>query len=298
MRLLIASILLVFTPLAAQASGDPFAARVLFDDVDRFYKMFDAANGKPTADQVRRDYIEAGSPGVRDFIPSRIQSPEALAAKIAADRGLYERARRCQSILPKVERRMRASYLAFQWAYPEARLPDTTILIGRGNSGGTAKASGVLVGIEVMCDLQTGSMPVEIQLSNLIAHELVHTQKDNFRGNTLLAAALNEGVADFIGELISGAPVSTEIYAIADSRAAEIELAFAKEMNGTDKSRWLYNGPGTPEWPRDLGYWAGYRIAKSFYDRSQDKRAAIRTMLKSTDAQEFLALSGWAPAAQ
>ena len=45
---------------------------------------------------------------------------------------------------------MRAAYLAFQTALPEAELPDTTILIGRGNSGGTAKPSGVLIGLEGM----------------------------------------------------------------------------------------------------------------------------------------------------
>lgn len=296
MRRKLALTALALSSTMTQAAGDPFAARVRYDDVDRFYQVYDAAQGRPGADQLRRDYIEAGSPGVRDFVPNRIRSPEELAAKIAEDPATYERARQCRAVLPQLERRTRAAYLAFQTALPEATLPDTTILIGRGNSGGTAKASGVLIGLEVMCEPNQGGMPLEVRLGHLVAHELVHTQQASFGYDTLLGAALNEGVAEFVGELISGAPLNVELFAWAETRAGHIERAFAAEMNGMDKSRWLYNGPGTAEWPKDLGYWVGYRIAKAFYDRAPDKRAAIRTMLKSTDAKAFLLASGWAPA--
>jgi hypothetical protein len=282
--------------VSSQAAGDPFAARVRYDDVDRFYAVYDAAGGRPSADQLRRGYIEAGSAGVRDFIPNRIVSPEALAAAVVKDRAMYERARRCRAALPNVSRRMRAAYLAFQAALPEAELPDTTILIGRGNSGGTANASGALIGLEVICDPTPGSVPFDVRLTHLVAHELAHTQQAFFTGDTLLAAALNEGVAEFVGELISGAVINIEMSAKADARAAEIERAFAAEMMGTDTKRWLYNGPGTDAWPSDLAYWIGYRIAKSYYDRTTDKRAAVRALLKSTDARAFLKASGWAPA--
>lgn len=287
---------IVFTAATAQAAGDPFGARVRFDDVDRFYRVYDAAGGKPTADQLRRDYIEAGSAGVRDFVPYRIESPQALAAKIAEDREIYERARQCRAALPNVERRMRAAYLAFQTALPEAELPDTTILIGRGNSGGTSKPAGVLIGLEVVCDPAPGAVPLDVRLTHLVAHELGHTQQAYFRGETLLDKALNEGVAELVGELISGAPLNADMFTKAERRAPEIERAFAAEMAGTDTKRWLYNGRGTDTWPGDLGYWVGYRIAKSYYDRAPDKRAAIRAMLKGTDAQDFLKASGWRPA--
>jgi len=288
--------MLVLTSSAAGAAGDPFAARVRFDDVDRFYQIYDATNGKPNAEQLRRDYIEAGSPGVRDFVPNRIKSPEEFARTIAHDPKPYERARQCRPLLPQLERRARSAYLAFQAVLPKAKLPDTTILIGRNNSGGTAKPAGVLIGLEVMCDPKPGATPLVVRLEHLVAHELVHTQQASFGYDTLLSAALNEGVAEFVGELISGAPLNVEMFAWADARAGKIERAFATEMTGKDKSQWLYNGPGTPEWPMDLGYWVGYRIAKSFYDRAPDKREAVRTMLKSTDANTFLAASGWAPA--
>lgn len=294
MRKLLAIAALVVAA-SSQAAGDPFAARVRYDDVDRFYAVYDTSGERPSADQLRRLYIEAGSAGVREFVPNRIVSPEALAAAVVKNRTIYERARQCRAALPNVNRRMRAAYLAFQTALPEADLPDTTILIGRGNSGGTIGPSGVLIGLEVICNPTPGGVPLDVRLTHLVAHELAHTQQAFFTGDTLLAAALNEGVAEFVGELTSGAVLNTEMFTKADARAAEIERAFAAEMTGTDTKRWLYNGPGTDAWPGDLAYWAGYRIAKSYYERTPDKRAAIRTMLKSTDAPAFLKASGWAP---
>lgn len=288
-------IILLLASSFARAAGDPFGARMRYDDVDLFYRVYDAAQGQPSARQLQREYIAGGSAGVRDFVPNRIKSGEALAAKIAEDRAMYERARKCGAALAAVERRMRSAYLALQALLPDAQLPDTTILIGRGNSGGTASRSGVLIGLEVVCDPKLSAAPLDVRLTHLIAHELGHTQQAGFKGDTLLAAALNEGVAEFVGELISGAPANGEMFAVADVRAKEIELAFAAEMMGTNTSRWLYNGPGTPKWPGDLGYWAGYRIAKSYIDRAPDKKAAIRSMLNSTDAQAFLKASGWVP---
>lgn len=152
--------------------------------------------------------------------------------------------------LPKVERRMRAAYLAFQAALPDAELPDTTVLVGRGNSGGTAMPSGVLIGLEVACDPTGGASPLDVRLSHLIAHELGHTRQAFFAGDTLLAATLNDGVAELVAELTSGAPANAGMVA----RAGSIERAFAAEMNSTDGTRRLYNGAGTDGSPGDLGY--------------------------------------------
>lgn len=61
-------------------------------------------------------------------------------------------------------------------------------------------------------------------------------------------------------------------------------------------SNWLFNG--TPEKPGDLGYWVGYRIAKTYYQRASDKRQAFREILEMTDPKAFLAKSGWYPGIQ
>jgi Predicted Zn-dependent protease (DUF2268) len=293
-RSLAALILSLLT--STTAAADPFAARVRFEDVDRFYAILDKAGGKPTPDALQRDYLDAGSSAVRDFVPYRIESAEALAKTIAEQPKLYEQARSCRALLPGVDRRVRAAYLAFQQVLPEAKLPDTTILIGRGNSGGTSRSSGVLIGLEVVCHPEMSKDGGSAILAHLVAHELGHTQQAYFSGDTLLANTLNEGVAEFIGELISGQVSNPQHAAQVTGREGDIERAFVRDMRGTDRSRWLYNRPGTPQWPSDLGYWVGYRIAKSYFDRATDKRAAVREMLAATDAESFVKASGWTPA--
>lgn len=67
-RMLALAGLVLLSPSSVVA-GDPFAARVRYDDVERFYRVYDAAGGHPSADQLRRDYIEAGSDAVREFHP-------------------------------------------------------------------------------------------------------------------------------------------------------------------------------------------------------------------------------------
>lgn len=58
---------------------------------------------------------------------------------------------------------------------------------------------------------------------------------------------------------------------------------------------WLYGGPGTPDAPGDLGYWVGYRIAKSYYQHADDKQTAIRDIIEVRDGNAFLAKSAWVP---
>ena len=67
-------------------------------------------------------------------------------------------------------------------------------------------------------------------------------------------------------------------------------------MHGTDTSRWLYNqGSATGGRPGDLGYFIGYRIAEAFYDRTTDKRLALRAIIEVGDSDLFLAQSGYDP---
>jgi hypothetical protein len=56
----------------------------------------------------------------------------------------------------------------------------------------------------------------------------------------------------------------------------------------------LYNGwdiKGRGDRPADLGYWMGYRITKSYFERASDKRQALRDILTIKDFDRFLANS-------
>ena len=63
-------------------------------------------------------------------------------------------------------------------------------------------------------------------------------------------------------------------------------------MNSNDQSMWFYNAE-TTDWPKDMGYYVGYKICRSYYDNAQDKATAIKNIFEATGATKLLADSGY-----
>ena len=283
------------------ASAEDSLPEIRIADVELFFRVYDAANGAPSAEVLQTDYLDAGSDGLRQFIPNRIISAAELAKAISKHRDTYEHARTCAAELPDVRQRLAAALKKLGEIYPAAKFPPVTLLIGRGNTGGTPGKAGVLIGVETVCKADWMQADVGDRLVHLIAHEYAHVQQpiveriENPNDGTLtvLQVSLVEGVAELIAELTSGSISNAHLQRYAAGRELEIERAFLADANKTDLSAWLYNGRGTAERPGDLGYWVGYRIAKQFYQRSPDKLAAVRELITTEDAQDILRRSGW-----
>lgn len=289
-----ALILGILGAAAAFAGPQP---QILTQDVDLFYRVYNAAHGMPSAESLQRDYIDAGSDGVRQFIPNRIISGQALAKTILEDHQVYEDARNCTAVLPAVKARLTAALGKLSELDPDAIFPPVTVLIGRNNSGGTTGKSGVLIGLEVPCRSTWLQEDLTERFVHIIAHEYGHVEQDgdDNQNPTVLQQSLVEGGAELIAELISGQISNVHLKAWTKGKELKIDQAFLAQVDSTDLSPWLYNGTGTPEKPGDLGYWVGYRILKSYYNRAHDKRAAIATILALKDPKAILAQSGFKP---
>jgi Predicted Zn-dependent protease (DUF2268) len=284
-------------PQRARPNATPLV-EIRTSDVDLFYRIYDASGGAPNADALQHDYIDAGSDGVRQFVPDRIKSAEALAKTIASNPQVYSNARACMAALPAVRARLATVFKKMAAIDPDAIFPPVTVLIGRNNSGGTTGKSGVLIGLEVVCRSDWLQPNIEDRLVHLIAHEYAHVQQfpqggEDAGPDTVLKQSLVEGGAEFIAELTSGEASESHLQRWTQGREREIGEAFLADADSTDLKPWLYNGVGTPEKPGDLGYWVGYTIAKSYYAHAKDKRAAIRTLLELKDPKQILAHSGW-----
>lgn len=275
------------------------------DDVYRFYEVYDAAAGRPTADQLQ-EYIDAGSPGLHIFAEKRRITGARIAEAIATRPAIFSDARRCMDVLPSVRRRLEAALQELGRLYPDARFPPVTIAVGRGMPVGIGYPdTGVQIGLEALCATNFLNPDVEDRFVHLIAHEFVHVQQSpalvDDENPTVLEMSLAEGTAEFVSELISGDVSYSHLRAMVADREMDIETAFVADQDKTDLSDWLYNirdletGMTTDERPGDLGYWVGYRIAKAYYQHAADKHQALREMLVSTDAKAFLAASGWRP---
>lgn len=267
-------------------------------DIDRFYKIYDKAGGRPTGDALQNDYIDPGSDGLHVLARMRNVTGQSIADAIAKRPEIYSEARECLDALPRVRERLTASLHKLKELYPEARFSPITIAVGRGKPVGVGgRDTGVQIGAEALCATDWINPNIEDRFVGVIMHEFAHVQQavafSELQNPTVLSASLEEGAAEFITELTTGAISYSYMSALIAGRETEIEIAFAADVGKTDLSDWLYNS--TPDTPADLGYWVGYRIVKSYYQHADDKHQAIREIFEMTNPDEFLAKSGWRP---
>lgn len=288
--------------LSGAASGaSPTGIEIRTEDVARFYRIYEAAHGHPTGEQLQRDYIDAGTEGLHHLAKVRNVTGERIAEAIRTHPELYTNARSCLPALPRVRERLDVTFRRLLELYPEAQKPPVTILVSRGKPLAiSGPGDGVQIGLEGICsDVAARFLGANVddRFVHIIAHEYIHPQQAPALANddhpTVLERSLMEGVAEFMGEMISGGISSVAVRKAAEGHEKEIETRFAADEDKTDLSEWVDNT--TPQNVGELGYWVGYRIAKSYYQHAPDKRAAIRAMIQLTDPHAFLAKSGWYP---
>jgi hypothetical protein len=287
---------------SAPAMDDTPAAGAVIqvEDVELFYRIYDQADGRPTAEQLQHEYLTQGSEGLRIFARLRDISGQRIADTLAADPTLYEDAKRCLLVLPQARERLETALHELGRLYPDARFPPVTIAIGRGRPVAIGNPdTGIQVGLEALCATDWLNPDVEDRIVYVLAHEYGHVQQvgahaiSSGETPTVLEISLLEGIAEFVGELIAGQVAYAGTAAAAAGRELEIETRFAADIDKTDLSDWAYNT--TDETPGDLGYWVGYRIAKAYYHHAPDKHQALREILEMGNAKDFLAKSGWYP---
>src|SRR5690606_35886136 len=117
------------TGVCRLATAEDSLPEIRISDVELFFRVYDAANGSPSAQTLQTDYLDAGSDGLRQFIPNRIISAAALAKAVSKHRDTYEHARTCAAELPDVRQRLAAALKRLGEIYPEAKFPPVTMVI-------------------------------------------------------------------------------------------------------------------------------------------------------------------------
>jgi hypothetical protein len=281
--------------LAAALSTAP---EIHTEDVERFYRVYEAASGHPTAEQLQRDYLDQGSEGLQQLAKLRNVTGARIADTLTKRPDLYTNAKRCLAVLPRVRQRVEVALRELVRVYPQAKTPPVTIAVGRGKPVGVGSpVTGLQIGLEALCAAEWMNPDVEERFVHVIAHEYAHVQQarvlvDN-EHPTVLERALIEGAAEFVAELTSGKMGYAHFPALTQGREKEIETAFTADIDKTDLTAWVDNS--TYEKGNDLGYWVGYRIVKVYYQRAADKKQAVREILELSDPKAFLQRSGWQP---
>jgi hypothetical protein len=298
---IVLSVLACVANCSLAQDGKRPAPEIRIDDVELFYRVYDAAGGRPSAEQLQRDYLDRGSEGLHQFAKVRNITGVRIADALAKNPQMYASAKRCLAVLPRVRERVGLALEKLGQLYPEARFPPVTVAVGRGRPVAVGSpVTGIQIGLEILCATDWLGADVEDRFVYVIAHEYAHVQQvreivDN-EHPTVLEGSLMEGAAELTAELIAGKPSSAHLAAFMKQGDKKIETAFLADQDKTDISGWLNNS--TVDNPGQLGYGVGYRVVKAYYQRASDKRQALREILQMTDPKALLAKSGWYPGIQ
>ena len=87
---LIGTVLIMVSIVVSESRSNPDAKalpaagpNISIEDVDRFYRIYDAAGGHPSADELQHDYIDKGSEGLLQFAKLRHITGTAIAETFA-----------------------------------------------------------------------------------------------------------------------------------------------------------------------------------------------------------------------
>ncbi|MFT3761572.1 MAG: hypothetical protein QM761_02965 [Pseudoxanthomonas sp.] len=292
---------------------------IVSDDIDRFWAAYDRIRGveDPTqrAQLLQRLYLAPGSPGLQAFLEAKGCTAEKYADLTQRYPRFWDSVRprsqsattRTLALAPMLEK--------FRALYPAMRPATIYFVVGCMTSGGTTQGDKVLIGSELALgdpDVDVSELPERTQrwlrtyfgtrpadgLVLLNVHEYVHTQQKG-PGPTLLAQSLYEGAADFVAEQVAGKLPPLAYVDYGPAHLEQIKARFALDMDKDSYAGWLYNGADESAFGvGDLGYFVGYAICKAYYERTADKREALRAIieLNYTDAaaaRAFLDASGF-----
>ncbi len=282
---------------------DPRKLKIIDTDVRNFWYTYDMAEKDPAnAEKIyKENYINKGTMALQFYYLDKVQTIENFVYMHTLRKKYYASIRANTLKAGQLKTTYQKSFSKLKKIYPDAIFPPVYFVVGKLNSAGTVSSEGLILGIDQACmspsadttelsNWEKANISTFKNLPYTVAHELIHFQQDGMASDTtLLKAAIKEGMADFIGELISGKSANESLLVYGKGREKEIWADFKKEMFLNRASNWIANGGnGNTDKPSDLGYWIGYQICKAYYEKSKDKKKAIYEMLYIKDYKKFL----------
>lgn len=282
---ILAAFLLAFGITNAQTgfTTQPLNAVLETKDAQNFWKAFDKMETSATNPFV--EYIENGSPGVKSFIKNRIINADSLYATVKKNKAEYLKTRNVLDGIGKEDKKLKASYSALKYWYPNAKFSTVYFVYGRMNTGGNSSNDGISIGTELFKNLD-GVVP-------LVVHEMIHFQQNNKGGETLLKQALTEGGADFMAEFVSGEQMNVKAFQYGEANSDKLYKEFVTRYKNDDFRDWFYWTSKKDDRPNDLGYWIGYKICEAYFNKQTDKHKAVHDILNIEDPFLFLKESGF-----
>lgn len=294
--------------LQAAADGP---SRYHYDDIDRFFLAYDRflQTGDENAFEA---YLDEGTTGLEDFQDQFALTPEHLATTVRAHPEFFASLRNLKVEIRAQEAALDAMFENLQRLFPRHPMPDVYFLVGGLRAGGQAgDGNYVMVAAEIyaktpavdVSSLRPGMrMYAPEDIVHIVAHEAAHIVQEEIQGTerylslyteagkgTLIGYSLREGAANLVAKLVSGEHINPEAEAYGIRHEEELWPLFREQAMDTDLGDWFFYKPKAhPEWPKDLGYWMGYRMARKCYEDASDKEETLRRILDAVDPEALL----------
>ncbi|MEN0047201.1 MAG: DUF2268 domain-containing putative Zn-dependent protease [Bacteroidota bacterium] len=285
-------------------------------DIDHFWEAYDhlaeCYTKEDSINSFQSRYLNKASEGFKEFLKVRKFTAKEYYYHVKRSPKFWESIRanslKIKTMLPELEE----VYTAYEEAFPGHEKPKICFAMGCLRTAGTVSEGYLLIGSEmIVTDKNTDKselgiwektvLPIEFTLKEIVAHEYVHALQAfklpvywSLLNHRVLFMSLMEGSCDFLAQKIVGATINKHIHNYADANEALVWGNFKQEM-WTNKSRnWVYNGGNAPEGvPADLGYYVGYKICESYYEKAEDKQQALNDILKLKNVKKFYEESGY-----
>lgn len=286
-------------------------AKLITSDITNFWKAYDLASKEADYESKRRIYLqhyfEKGTVGLRDFTFLKMRNGiDQFVEFVESHRPYYDGIRTASSKALRNLSFVQTYFKKIDSIIPNATFPSYYFVIGCHTSFGTVSLNGSLIGLENVIDENTPieTLPKYRQdivspasfLPFVLIHELMHTYQ-NTSNNTLLAATIVEGGADFFTELVVGEPKPKPKYRIfGEANEKEIFREFRENLENTNHTNWISRRDSIKKaqgWPYDLSYFIGYKIVRGYYENATDKKKAIQDLLDVKDPHDILKKSGY-----
>jgi len=277
-----------------------------------FWPYFNKAiQDKEHANLYMEEYIRNGSTAVKDYYHIRYENPQNMVQQMiekTPDHYIYTENFYKTVGLKTVKKKMNNMIVKLSKIFPQAVYPKVYLVPGILTGNGTQTELGLFIGAEMfvnspqlstkgLTDWQRDNIAPLNDMIYVTIHELMHFQqsyKDDTYGELLLGKTIEEGVCDFLVELVSNKQTLAKSrldninYLNNPEKMEWICAEFKRDMYGTDLSRWMYNGGAIQDRPSDLGYTLGYLICKSFYEKSANKKMAVQELLQTNDFRNII----------
>ncbi len=293
--------------------------KIELTDIDNFWKAFDnlkeAKSKKDSIDIIQLNYIDKATPNFKKFIRAKHYNSEWYVTQITRY-PKYWRSLRAPSLQIKNKfQNIDKIYQTYKDNFPNFKNPTICIGIGCMGSGGITSKNLILIGAEIaVADSSVDISELPDYLKNIlgnnsieayIAHEAIHTMQRGFPINeffslakhkslNLLNSCIVEGSCDFISTKFCGLNINQEVFKYGQLHEEELKILFKKAIKEKpfDFSEWLYNFTRIKDKPHDLGYYIGFKITESYYNKMSDKKKALQTILKRGRYKK-VAKGGW-----